>query len=445
MLDTVGWVVLAANLLFFPDLLDVLIRLVVRASAVKTGGFGLDPDPSVSIESGAFTPYQKRLHLRPLAIVASVHNAEDELPEFVEAMAPYGRHLWTIDDASDDETVRRIRGAGYRCLIGTPNRKKPGAIKELVRSLPDEIETVVVLDPDCSFVNSSTDEATDLEKVVFDFQRSGMSAVCPRIAVRQDGLLSDFQAFEFCMSQLLGRKSLSDFSVNSGISIYRREELEWLLERHSLSVYAEDLENSVILLGAGRRIYFDDRLIVETEGKQSLSGLFSQRVGWAFGHIRVFSERFSDIRRIASREPMAAYQFLLYLGVVGMFVAPFRALAGGAVFLSLLNTVDEFFLWGVVPDVAITAPALFLSVYLQYLLLSLVVLLVAVPRGERRRYVRVFPLFFFYSVFLIAPTLIGFGNWITMRLMGRRVFQDHYQDEEGLASHVNGDRIWEPA
>jgi len=42
------------------------------------------------------------------------------------------------------------------------------------------------------------------------------------------------------------------------------------LNEHSLSVYAEDFENAVIMLSHGGRIYYDGRLVVSTEGPGSL-------------------------------------------------------------------------------------------------------------------------------------------------------------------------------
>lgn len=438
LLASAGLFVLAVNVVFFPDLLDTLIRIYVRAAESGRPGLGVHPGPSVALEVGDFSPGQKRLHLRPMVLAASVHNAEDELDGFMTAMEPYGRYLWTIDDASTDETVLRLRHAGCRCLVGSPNRKKPGAIRELVENLPPEIHTVVVFDPDCSFAHRNGQDLSDLETVVFDFQQSGMAAACPRVAVKPDGIIGDFQGFEYCLSQLLGRKSLRDFSITSGIAIYRRADLEWVLGQHSLSVYAEDLENTVLLLASGRRVYYDDRLVVETEGKLTLGGLFSQRVGWAYGHIRVFFERFTEMKAIAARGPMAAYQYLVYLGIIGIALLPIRALGAIAILLSLLNGVDDLFLWGLVPNVPFADPLLFLTVYVQYLLVTILVLFTAVPAEERSRFVKIAPLYMFYALFLIVPTTVGFANWLTLRFLGRRVFQDHYQEEEGVVHHVNG-------
>src|SRR3546814_15503781 len=63
------------------------------------------------------------------------------------------------------------------------------------------------------------------------------------------------------------RASLADYSITSGVSLYRRDALASALEEHSMSVYAEDFENAVILLSRGESIYYDGRLLVSTEGR----------------------------------------------------------------------------------------------------------------------------------------------------------------------------------
>ena len=79
-------------------------------------------------------------------------------------------------------------------------------------------------------------------------------------------------------------------------------------------MYAEDLENALILLSQGERIYYDGRLVVSTEGPGTLRRWFSQRVGWYYGLIKVYTERFGEIWRISKRTPFAMYHFIVYLG-----------------------------------------------------------------------------------------------------------------------------------
>jgi cellulose synthase/poly-beta-1,6-N-acetylglucosamine synthase-like glycosyltransferase len=427
---------LLVNVVVFPELLDLAIRYYSRS--VSLGGARIGPDamPSVALRNSNLTPYQRRLHLRPYALVASIHNLGRDLYPFMEASTSYQERLWLIDDGSTDGTGDYLRAAGYRCIAGSRNQRKPAAIKELLARLPPEIETVVVFDPDTTFQNRSLNELSDLEGVIFDFQQSRMAALCPRIRVRGDTLLCTLQEFEYSLALLMGRKSLADFSISSGVAIYRRSSLERASQQHSLSIYAEDLEYSLLLLGSGEGIYLDDRLVVETAGKPTWRSLFRQRVGWAFGYLKVYIEQFGNIRRVARRRPMAAYQYLVYLGVVGLLLHPFRLAGLVIIGLSYLNGLDNLLGTRLIPDTAITTPWIFISSYSQCVMLATLSLVTAIPRAERRRLLRAIPLYLFYAAFLVLPTTVGFLNWFAARWLGRRLIRDPYQDEASLRAEL---------
>ncbi len=121
----------------------------------------------------------------------------------------------------------------------------------LLRTLPAEIETIMVLDPDVHLHAPGGAPRAALELVISDLQRSGAAACTPRVQARRGGWLVECQAFEYELACGLGRKSLRELACNSGVSLYRRSALEVALSRHSGSIYAEDLENSLML--AGRR------------------------------------------------------------------------------------------------------------------------------------------------------------------------------------------------
>lgn len=452
-----GWVILAsvaaghpfslalyllANVVLFTDFFDFVLRLYLRrANGVVEASSGRLAT-SIALELGDDRDGQIGEQLRPFAIVVSVHNAENSIEGFLESMHAYRERCWIIDDASTDDTVQRIRHAGWRCLEGVQNRKKPGAIRRLVRALPPEIETVIVVDPDISLDDAPRAGSLTLEAVILEFQRSGMAAVSPRLAVRPDGLLARFQALEYCMSFSLGRMSLADFGINSGISVYRRGALTELLEQHSLSVYAEDFENSLIMLGAGERVYYDSRLVVTTDVPASLAAWFSQRVGWAFGLIKVYVERFEYIRRVAKRRPSAAYQFLGYTGISCLVMQPLKVASLVLLSLSFANGFDGLLGLGWMPDVIAAEPMYFIASYAKYTLLAGAAVLAAVPRGERAPILPIVPLYFFYALLQIVPTTVGYANWISLRLVGGRLFADHYQDEGSVrqqhAARVSG-------
>jgi hypothetical protein len=422
--DLLAYVVI--SIVVFVDLIDIVIRLAVSR---RTTG----PSPtSIPLDVGAFTPHQMKLHLRPWALLVSVHNLEDELDAFLEAMAPYREHLWVIDDASSDRTFLRLRQEGVQCIRGTVNRKKPGALKELLRQLPPEIATVGILDPDVRILDRSRTELSDLERALFFFQRSGCAAMCPRIDVRQDGWLARLQGLEYALTFAVGRKSLADRSITSGVAFYRRDALAHVFERHKLSVYAEDLSNALLLLGHGEQIYYDEALVVDTIGKRTLRAWFSQRVGWYFGLIRVYQDSFGEIRRIAGDRPFFVYHYVFYMGICALALHPVKLIALALSIAGVANAFDDLLGLNVIPNTAWTDPAYFVFAYVKYTLL-IASLLAFVVKGERKHLVTSVPLFYLYELLHIVPVTIGYANWLTLRYLGRRVFRDHFQDEESLA------------
>ncbi|HVW68313.1 MAG TPA: glycosyltransferase family 2 protein [Steroidobacteraceae bacterium] len=430
-----------ANLIVYTDAMDFALRLYMRrrhtaaVSDVLEGG----RVANVSINLAAVIPGgASRVPASHFAIIASVFNLEDHLEEFTQAFGRYRERTWLISDGSTDNTVLRLRQAGWRCFDDGINRRKPGALRKLLEWLPAHIETVLVVDPDVRIRGRSEGSAIELERFVSDFQQSGAAAACPRIMIEPDGFLARFQAFEYALSFRVGRESLADFTITSGISIYRRGALESVLEEHSLSVYAEDFENAVILLNRGERIYYDGRLVVSTEGPGTLRGWFSQRVGWYHGLLKVYVERFPEIVRISRRSLFSTYHYLLYLGGMCLAMHLVKMVGAALLLLSFLAGLDELLLDQFVSQGRIS-PTYFTAAVSSYLALGVVALFTSVPKLERAYAAPIVPLYLCYALTHIVPMTIGFGNFFTQRLFGRRLYQDHY--ESPLDPHPNGERL----
>jgi cellulose synthase/poly-beta-1,6-N-acetylglucosamine synthase-like glycosyltransferase len=412
-------------------LADLVVRVAMRRRHTRPRGAAHPAPTSVPLEIGAFTPYEVEAHLRPYVLVASVHNLGVDAHDFIEAMEPYRERLWIIDDASTDETAFVLEEAGLRCLRGHPNQRKPAAIRDLLFAVPAEAETIVVLDPDARF-EPGPEDVSALDRVVFEFQRTGAAACCPRLAVREDGWLARMQGLEYAVAFGLGRKSLADHSVTSGIAIYRADALRRVLDDHSLSVYAEDLNNALLLLGRGEKVYYDERLVVRTEGKRTWRSWFSQRVGWAYGLLKVYPGHLPAIVRAAAGRPWLAYQYLVYMGLFTLLFHPLKIAALLVLASSTANGLDTLLGLDWIPDTTATDPSYFLFGYLKYTILAGVSVAVSAPRGARRRLVGAVPLYFFYALAQIVPSTVGYLNWFTLRFAGRRIYRDHYQEEGSL-------------
>ena len=411
-----------ASLAFLLDLIDLLVRLYLRRQ--HTSG----PTPirvsatSVVLDVGSFTPYQVEQHLRPFAVIASVHNAVDELERFVEFIEPFRAELWVIDDKSSDDTAARIQAKGIRCIRSGRNQQKPGALKMLMAILPPTVETVIVLDPDARILTGRE----ELLRVLFEFQQSGMAALCPRIRAAGSGWLARIQRLEYSLAFSIGRKSLADFSITSGVAVYRADALRRVLAEHTLSIYAEDLENALILLAGDEAIYYDGRLLIETDAVATTSRLFSQRVGWHFGLIRVYTLRWRTLWRRARLNIWFAYQFLVYIGVFVLVLHPLKILSLGLLALSAINGLDNLLGLHAIPDNRVTNVLYFPVVYLECVGLMLFASLVAVGRREWPTLLTIVPIYPLYSLAHVVPATLGYLNWFTLRLWGRRLYHDHY-------------------
>jgi len=412
-----------ASSVFLSDFADMLVRLYLRRQQTGGSDRGVGQGTSVPLAVGTFTPYQVQLHVRPFAVVASVHNAGAQIDRFLKAMEPLKAEMWFIDDRSTDDTADRIVAAGFRCLRAEVNRGKPGALRRLVESLPEDVASILVMDPDVRILTSME----DLRQIVFELQRTEMAALTPRVAAAGNGWLARIQQLEYWVACSLGRKSLGDFTITSGVALYRADALRRIYRQHSLSVYAEDFENALILLAANEKIYYDGRFVIETDAIDTIPRLFSQRVGWYFGLIRVYSQRWRSIWPRARRQPYFAYQYLLYTGALVLLLHPVKLFALAVLALSAANGIDNLLRLDQIPDHTVSNPLYFVVIYLQCLGLMLLTWVVGVGRHDRMRVLPIVPLYPIYALAHFVPATVGYLNWLTLRLWGRVVYRDHYQ------------------
>jgi cellulose synthase/poly-beta-1,6-N-acetylglucosamine synthase-like glycosyltransferase len=424
-----------ANLIVYTDALDFFLRLHVRRRHTATADATADSrDVSIDLQASFPDGVHHIGPLRPYAIVASVFNLGDQLDEFVAAFAPYRERVWLISDGSTDNTLTRLLQEGWRCFDDGVNRRKPAALRVLLERLPPHIDTVMVVDPDIRLRTPANGSGVELERVIGDFQQSGAAAACPRVMIEPDGFLARFQAFEYALAFRVGRESLADYSITSGVSLYRRDALWRALDAHSLSVYAEDLENAVLLLSQGERIYYDGRLVVSTEGPGTFGRWFSQRVGWYHGLLKVYTERLGAIWRISRRTPFAGYHYILYVGGLSLVLHLVKILSALLLVLSLVGGVDSLLLAHLLPRNAWTSPAYFIGAVGSYLALGVIALFTVVPRAERSYIAPIVPLYLLYALTHLLPMTIGFGNFFALQLTGRRLYRDHYEPGAGATA-----------
>jgi hypothetical protein len=156
-------------------------------------------------------------------------------------------------------------------------------------------------------------------------------------------------------------------------------------------------------------------------------------VGWHYGLLKVYRENFRDVRRSANGRPFFIYQYLVYMGAFTLLLQPLRVLSLGLLVMSTVNGLDQVLGLDWVPDTPATEPAYFLFAYLNYTALTLAASSLAVPQAQEwLRLLPVVPVYFFYVLVLIVPATLGYLNWFSLRLTGRRLYRDHFHDEEAL-------------
>jgi cellulose synthase/poly-beta-1,6-N-acetylglucosamine synthase-like glycosyltransferase len=429
-----------ANLIVYTDALDFALRLYMKRRHTATArGTGRERELSLDLASAQPADAPPVVAVEPYAIIASVFNLEEQMEEFLAAYAPYRERMWLISDGSTDHTLLRLRRAGWRCFDDGINRRKPAALRRLLETLPEYIETVLVIDPDIRILRAGAGSEIDLEQFISEFQQSGAAAACPRVMIEPDGFLARFQSFEYALAFRAGRQSLADFSITSGVSLYRRDALQRALREHSLSVYAEDFENALILLDRGERIYYDGRLVVGTEGPGAFTRWFSQRVGWYHGLIKVYIERLDSVWRIARRTPFALYHYLVYVGGLTICLHLLKVVSALLLLGSFVNGIDNLFFAHSQSQLdGWTNPAYFMAAIGSYLVLGVVALFTVVPKSERAYAAPIVPLYLFYALVHIAPMTVGYANWVALRLIGRRLYRDHYEPEPSEQQQLHG-------
>jgi len=136
--------------------------------------------------------------------------------------------------------------------------------------------------------------------------------------------------------------------------------------------------------------------------------------------------RLTQLIAIARRSPLGAYQYIVYLGLSGIVLLPLKLLSTGILALSFLKAVDDLLMTELVPSCCWDDPLLFALWYLKSTLVLLVACLAALSRGERSRHLATVPFYGLYALLLYLPMTVGYLNVLTLRLVGRRIYSDHY-------------------
>ena len=122
---------------------------------------------------------------------------------------------------------------------------------------------------------------------------------------------------------------------------------------------------------------------------------------------------------------------------------PLKLFACLLLMASFAGGVDRLLHLGIVPHTAFTEPTYFLIAYAECCGLLVLALMSSPREYDSGRLTRLAPailLYFFYSSLHTLPITLGYLNWCSLRLVGRRVYRDHFQDDATLRQQFSGAR-----
>jgi len=358
-----------------PQVIETLLDLEQRDPRIKVTHWGLDelvlrfrrlsPEALSSLYGSAPQLASVTRGLRnTLTIIIPVRNERNNIKRLVEGLKGKGltdRYQVIIcDDASDDDSFAHLQECcadiqSITCLRNSVNTRKVGAIERMARDVRTPF--VLTLDAD-SMVEELQQDA--LEQLMRKMHNADYTAAYFRIIPDDRDWLGRLQKLDYTIFTDALRRILRVPVCLVGLGVvWKTERLLEVLSAHSRQYDGDDLENTLIALTRGMRLYWEKATIVlTTTPKESIFGLLRQRAfSWDFGLFRVLlDKRFITL----AGESGAFYKMVL---LTDLLAHPFRLAAVpmllGVVLFRVLGT-------GVVRHTAMDVVRQSLAISFQY-------------------------------------------------------------------------------
>jgi cellulose synthase/poly-beta-1,6-N-acetylglucosamine synthase-like glycosyltransferase len=242
-----------------------------------------------------------------------------------------------VDDASTDGTKEIIqeyvaKHPELKALFMAENGKKIGAQKLALNYLPQNIETIIMLDSD-SFIKNPEAIPQAIQKLNEDKKLAGGVF---KLEPEGKGLLKHLQDAEYAIGQgfrkWTSKKGKIRCAAGAG-SIYNRKHLENALEEHSGEFLGDDFELTTIIQDKGYKMQTFPEVKVGTYVPETWKDKVKQLSGWIDGSWRVWHSKRKELgKQIAKPNRFAVmlaldFTFPVALGyTVGSFVQSVRNL-----------------------------------------------------------------------------------------------------------------------
>lgn len=262
-------------------------------------------------------------------------NLEERLDVFNELGKQLDGHatVVVVDDASTNGNRERLaryvaeKKPAFQPYFMETNGRKVGAIKSAVKSLPENVDTVVLTDIDSRLITTPE----NLELIRNDLQTSNklVGGTLRLKVANPKGLLGVLQNLEYEVGRIMTRflhPEGKSFCVSGASAVYKRDALEKLLEQHSGRHNGDDKELTALAMKNGGQLRYWDSSEVETTVPSTLKALFKQRSRWDMGQLETYVKEFPFyVKQIATALKGRRFGFMTGLEIYGAISFPLGA------------------------------------------------------------------------------------------------------------------------
>lgn len=263
-----------------------------------------------------------------LTIIVPIYNEAEHIPGLVQGLRGTGLtdryDILICDDASADNSVALLQDECYglpriTLFRSTVNTRKVGAIERMARMVRTPF--VLTLDADCMLCEVHRNALADL---LDKMHNEHIAASYFRILPNDRDLLGRLQKLDYTIFTDTLRRffNIPVCLIGQGV-IWNTQRFLEVLAEHSKQYDGDDLENTLIALTKGMRVYWERKSIVLTTiPKPGIFSLVRQRArSWDYGMFRVL---LSKRALVLGGDSGAFYTNLLWMDLVAL---PFRLLA----------------------------------------------------------------------------------------------------------------------